>query len=273
MPRIYPTIVKKTTVVSGVASPLYIENAHLRDSYSVASSMPDSAHLRDAYSVASSQPDSVHVRDAYSLTLNGSWGDTAHFREAGIYTLTSLRCSRTGTPDADQMSDGWVDQASTGTNHGNESLQCKGASSVPGSDQKIAFLQVDLTRLSGVHAASGGGSLTFIASTSNALLATSLSVGFAVQASRWFTESTMTYATGRPTPSVTALTGPSIATGAAASYTVTFTQAQLNTMLGNWVIFQFTTAGGAVPDTVTILSRDNATDSNRPAITLAVTIP
>ncbi len=243
---------------------------HLRDGLAVGSSQPESLHVRDALTFAPLLPESLHVRDA--LTMGSSRTETLHARDAGAYNLTSLVVGRSGTPDADQMSDGWVDQASTGTNHGNESLQCKGASTAPGSDAKIAFLQLDLTRLTGCHAGAAGATLTVRASTSNGVVATTVTFGWAVQATKWFTESSMTWATGRPIPAQTFSTF-SVATGAVATYTVTFTQAQLNTMIGNWVIFEFQTAGAAAPDTVTVLSRDDATASNRPAFTASLIIP
>lgn len=262
---------------AGTTVPTYTYNEalHIRDARIFGWTRNEALHIRDADVFGWTRDEALHIRDAYSLTAAPTYDDHLRLIDAFSMQLTSLIVGRSGTPDTDQISDAYADQlaANAGTNFGNASLQAKGASTAPGSDQKIAWIQVDLTKVTGVTAGAAGGSITFKASTSNLLIATALTVGFAVQASRWFTESTMTWNTGRPTPTTTALTGPSVATGAAASYTVTFTQAQLDTMIGKWVIFQFTTAGGALPDTVTILSRDDATASNRPSFTAAFKLP
>lgn len=262
-----------TPTSGGGGGPQFNEPLHMRDASRWGWVGAEPLHMRDTGVWGWAKDEPLHLPDGYTITAAPTYNDHLRLVDAATLPVASLIVGRSGTPDTDQISDGWVDQASSGTNHGNESLQAKGASTAPGSDQKIGFLQVDLTRVTGMTAGSAGGSLTFMASTSNALLATALAVGFAVQASQWFTESTMTYATGRPNPAFTSLTGPSIAPGAAAAYTVTFTQAQLATMIGNWALFRFTTAGGAVPDTVTVLSRDNATAGNRPAFTAAFKIP
>lgn len=275
MPRIRvssPTTVTGGSSGGGGGSPttIYDDDLRLVDAYRFGSTRNDPLRLIDAARLGSTRNDPVRLVDAYRITATASRNDLLRLDDAGRYQLTDLIVGRSGTPDTDQMSDAWVDQAATGVNHGNESLLVKGKTTV-GSDERASYLQVDLTRVTGHSAGTAGGSLAYIASTSSILTATTLNVTFAVQAARWFTESTVTWATG-PVQTPTSLANQSIATGAAATYTTTFTQAQLSTMLGNWVLFTFRSPTGALTDTITILSRDNATASNRPKFSAALTI-
>lgn len=269
----------KVSVGSGGGSaggngPQYNEALHIRDAFNLKPSRDEPLHIRDSFDLHPSRNEALHIRDAYSITATSTRNEALHIRDAASYTMTSAQFGASGTPDSDKSGDGWGDQASAATTHGTEvTMLCKGGSTAPGSDIRFAFLEFDLTGVTGCTATASGGSLTFVASTSNAVLATGLTVGFAVQATKWFTESTLNW-TNRPTPTLTNLTPTtSVATGAAAAYTVTFTQAQLNTMIGKWLLFQFSTAGGAAPDTVTIVTREGATTANRPKLTTAYTIP
>ena len=228
--------------------------------------LPDLLALEEVPVLGFLLPEPLALDDV--LSMESLQVDDFSLNESEIlFPLSGWVVGRSGTPDTDPMSDGWADQASTGTNHGNGSLLAKGKSTVL-NDERQAFLQIDLTRLGGGMTSIVGAfsELHFITSTSSAVLQTPLTIAYAVQASQWFTESTMTWATGRPTPTFTTLVNSpeNIQVGAARSYLMEIGDTELDAMIGNWVVFRFTTPGAAAPETVTILSRDNATESNRP---------
>lgn len=254
----------------GGATLVIDDDIGLGDGYLFGSSQDERLRLDDGYLFGSSQDDALGLADGYTLTAVSERNDGFDVDDAGRMTITDLIVGRSGTPDTDQMVDGWADRAATGVNHGNESLLVKGNSTVPGTDSRRGFLYVDLTRLSGFVSGANGASLTYIASTSSASN-TTLQIAFAAVTPQPFTESTLTWA-NQPTPAFTSLNNRQIATGAAAAYTSALTQAQLDTCLGKWLLIRFQTADAAVPPTITILSRDNATAANRPKFTAALEI-
>lgn len=272
MPTAYRVTRGGNTSGAGAATApvAYNEPLVLRDTAAWGVTRNEPLKMRDAMLMGVSRAESLRVQDAYSVTATRTENDNLKLDDTGAYTLTDLIVGRSGTPDTDQMSDAWIDQTATTTNHGNESIQVKGVSTAPGSDEKRGFIQLDLTRVTGHSAATAGATLTIIASHTG-LVATNLTLNFATQATRWFTESTLTWNT-RPTGSITALPAISVAAGAAASYAITISQTNLAAMLGKWVLILMQSPTAAVPPTFTILSRDNATASNRPKFTAALTI-
>lgn len=257
----------------GAASPTstFGDALALDDSYTHRPARSEIGVFVDAYRHRPQRNDPVTVADAYTMTTGASRNDTAVLDDAGRYQLTDLLVGRSGTPDTDMMSDAWVDQASTGTNHGNESLLIKQPSTAPGSDARRAYLQLNLTSLSGHTAGAAGATLSIVASQTG-VTAASFNVQYATQASRWFTESTLTWA-NRPAGTPAVLPSVSVAAGAAATYAISIAQADLAAMLGTWVLFILLNGtAAAVPPTFTVLSRDNATASNRPKFSAALTI-
>lgn len=257
---------------TGGAGPEFDEPLTVTDAGIMGFAKNEPLVMADAAVMGFAKNEPLLLPDDYAMTDLFAYDDPLTLDDAFAMTAADLIVGRSGTPDTDQISDAWVDQAAPTVNHGNESLQSKQPSTVPGSDDKFAYIQVDLTRVTGVTAGAAGGTLAIIASIPG-ILVTSLATFFAVSTSPFITESTLTW-NNQPAPSWTALNVLSIAVGAAATYTVTFTQAQLATMIGKWVVFGFGSNNAvAVPVTVTILSRDNATASNRPKFTAAYKVP
>jgi hypothetical protein len=223
----------------------------------------------------SALPDTVKATDAFSQVIAGSWPDTIKTTDAGLAQLATWIVGRSGSPDADKWGDGWTDQASTGTNHGNESLLVKGKSTAL-NDERRAFIAIDLTHIAGSSRVAGATGdvntfLTFIASTSSPLTATAVDPYYSTHASRPFTESTLNWS-NQPAGG-TLISRFNVQPGAAQSFNLTLSKTIIDDAIGKWLLIQFHGVSSVAPDTVTILSRDNATASNRPSLTSYFQIP
>ncbi len=215
--------------------------------------------------------ETVSRLDAYRIpTMTIKPPETLQRGDLAIFTVGPLTAvSRSGSPDADDWGDAWTDATigQTGVNHGNVNpLQCGQAAA--GIAVQRAYIKINLTRFTGLTAIGGAHTFTFMASHSVALLAETLSFNCQGQAGNPFTESTIVQTNQPATP--TAITRSfSVAAGAAQLFTVTFTDAEMNQLLGKWVLIVF--IEGPALTTFSIPSREDATTTNRMTITFKAT--
>jgi hypothetical protein len=212
-------------------------------------------------------PENATVDDALRATVIATYAEDAQVNDLMKLQLLNVDVARSATPDTDPVADGWTDQAATGVVHGNESLIVKGKSTV-GTDERLAHLLIDLSQYTSWTAGGTGLTLTIKASNAGAVLAETITWSAQDTAARSFTESTLTW-TNQPATAATRGTGTfSVpAGGAVGTYALTITPANLTACLGRWLLITFSAASTALPNTVTVLSRDNATAGNRPTYT------
>jgi hypothetical protein len=257
---ILPDKVKLTDALSIPAGTItFPDKVKVTDQMAMTLTMtPDKLKITDGFGVNKLiLPDNLKIRDGFG-THSLVVPDNLKVRDALTLATFSTNGARSGTPDNDFAGDAWGDQANPGVNHGADTgIQCLPA--VLGASEKRAWVKFDLTRFSNLTAFVGGTHFfrsVFVnasVAVANVITATISQNG----ASSPFTESTVTW-TAPPTAG-TVIRAPtmSIPTGTS-TQTLTFTDADVNSMLGNWVLLAFTD-----PNTTDVLttinSRENAT--------------
>lgn len=279
--RIFPVIRRVTsTIAGGTATALWAEDSNVADEPVMGAVLTEDASVDDAfaYLIAKEGEDS-QVDDAWSQFILSAYAEDTNVNDLTQIQVLSVDVSRTGTPDSDMMFDAWTDQASPSTNHGNESLKCKGASVAPGSDVRNAYIAIDLTALTGftgVNLLNGNTqafSITIQVANSNGLLASSMNWSLRYTTLKPFTESTVAYNAAGNLGTAVNITSGSVsvpAGGGFSAFTIGTTAALMAPAWGNWLVLFLTGANGAAPDTYTIKSRDDATTANRPTFSLAI---
>lgn len=219
-----------------------------------------------------SNPENATADDAGLIPLMAPlFAEDATANDLTKCVISTVDVSRSGTPDSDKMFDGYANQlaATAGTNFGNANLQVKGVSTAPGSDAQNAYIAVDLTDLANFTAGNTGFTLTYQASQNALLAATTDTLVWTItrSATKPFTESTMTWNT-KPAAGTAVSNGTNTVAGAntVGTFTATASAAQLGAALGQWLLITFTAATAALPNTFTIISRDQA--AQRPTWTL-----
>lgn len=190
--------------------------------------------------------------------------DTAKLKpdKLSLVRITNANVGRSGSPDADVAGDAWIDKANTGTNHGNEDLSVNGEVL---NTEKRGLLEFDFTKFGNLTRLAGGTHrFVFRASHSAAVGSNDLRVRLTTQASRPFTESTVTW-TGEPAEGANLKSvAVAVTAGAAADYTITISDAEMANFLGNWVYVRMLSEATLPATVFTVVSRDNATAANRP---------
>lgn len=208
--------------------------------------------------------------------IRSSYGPVLGFNDAMNHvTVANWTCGRSATPDTDPCGDGWIDQASTGTNHGNENpLLAKGKSTLA-NDERKAVIKFNLTtaRLSGLLAYVGGSHFFRLQVTNTSvLLAVDVTLTLRRDDANPFTESTLTWNT--PTaggPVGDALIKSQVTNfgaGVSGPAFLQLTDAQLDDLLGDWGILTVTTPTAAAPITVEVVSREAAVAALPPRMNL-----
>lgn len=238
---------------------------------------PEPAQVDDALSLLIAQQlEDVTLDDAWVHFGAPVYSDDAQVNDKVVMTMLDVDVSRTGTPDNDLMFDAYTNQtaATAGTNFGNADLLVRGPASIGNANERKAYLAIDFTGMTGfgqnnqLNGFTSAFGLTIQFSNSNGLVAATLNVNFRAVASKPFTESTITWNNS----TALATTGTSVASttrsvpagGGFSASTFFLTASNMSNIWGNWMLVVFSMAGAAIPDTVTIRSRDNATASNRP---------
>lgn len=249
----------------------FSEDATAEDILKVATVHSEDATVDDSLtSVLVTNPEAATADDLFAVPLVfPAFSEDATANDVAKVVLLSVDVARSGTPDSDLMFDAYIDQlaAVAGNNFGNADLKVKGKATVTNDEQR-GLLALKLTDFTSWTANNTGLTFSVKAATSSILVATTVTWTATRSAAQPFTESTVTW--NAPPPAGTAVTSGtfSVATGAAQAFTFTITAAQLGACLGQWLLVTFTCASAALPDTVTVTSRDNATASNRPTFAI-----
>lgn len=212
--------------------------------------------------------DTAAATDNLFADLDAVWLESLGHDDALTSVLiANWTCGRSGTPDTDPTGDAWIDQASAGTNHGNETpLIAKGKSTLA-NDERRACLFFDFTRYSGLTAKPGGThTVTLRCTNTSVLLAVDLTVALARRAAtRPFTESTITWTIGDGTATAIKNVVQNIAANSTVDVVCTLTDAELDLVLTDgWLRLRCTTPTAAAPISVNIASRESATVADRP---------
>jgi hypothetical protein len=266
-------------VTLDVPTARWSEDVSAGDAPVIGSALTEDASVDDALALMlAKMNEDTSVDDAWSQFILSAYNEDASVNDLALMRLLNVDVARTGTPDSDLMFDAWTDQTSTGTNHGNATLQCRGVTTVsPTNDEQRAYLAIDLTGLAGCAVGDylpGPASFTLDiqAANSNILTATTLTCECRSVSTKPFTESTVTWASPPTLGTSLGTTTVSVAAGGGfAAYTLRFTFAQISTLPGNWMLLIFTgpsAATAALRDTFTIKSRDDATAGNRPKFSI-----
>jgi hypothetical protein len=257
-----PTFLMSETVARGEA---------MRDTLR----LPEQLARGDVIRVTPKLNEQIARADAHKIpTLSFKTTDTVKRTDLATFSIGPLSAvSRSGSPDGDDWGDAWTDATvgNTGVNHGNaDPLQSSNLSS---ATETRAFIEINLTRFTGLTAVGGVHTLTLQAANGNLVQNATVTLNFGAQAGRPFTESTITQANQPATPALftKTITMPAGDSVTYASYSVTFTDAQMNQLLGNWVLIVITSAA-ADATAHNYRSRENATVGNRAALTFKVQI-
>lgn len=249
------------------------DDATTADDFRVISLLAEDATTDDAIRLLLlTNPENATADDSLTIPLMLSdYAEDATTNDLTKVIINTVDVSRSGTPDSDKMFDGYANQlaASAGTNFGNANLLVKGVSTAPGSDAENGYIVIDLTDLTNFTAGGTGFTLTYQASQNALLAATTDTLVWTLtrSATKPFTESTMTWNT-KPAAGTAVSNGTNTVSGAntVGTFTATATAAQIAPALGQWLMCTFTAATAALPNTFTVISRDQA--ANRPTWTL-----
>lgn len=227
----------------------------------------DDAGASDAVVLTNSRPDAAGAGDnqikltpgptdtaGASDSLSSVTGSATPTDDGGASDVLKLEVqetaqARSGTPDSDSWGDAWVDRTvgQTGVNHGNETTMT--VSAVTALTEQDGYLEFNGTRLSATLVDDGAQStLTFKVQWATVALSpnATLQVDFQTSAGRPFTESTVNASNRARFNSAAPFSQRTFVAaqdGTLRTHVVTFTAAELNAILGNWLLVQFT-----VPD-------------------------
>lgn len=311
MAKIFSTVVKRfTTIISGVANLIWPETVNASDADKGSTALPESANAVDAESDTTALPEVANVSDAMVGSGTGSQAETVNSSDASAASSATPETvnvsevasgtfapldtanasdamgSQTATlPETVNSSDGvllvisgvepqgdnWTDQASTGTNHGTDATLISKGKSTLSSDERRAFMEWNLTGLTGFeadpNAASPRGRVTFRNTMSGSVLAVTLASDLQSNATQPFVEASQNWSnqadfTSRQTFST------NIPDTTPAFINLDLSDATVNAIIGQWVQLKIAQATAALPPTHTIDSREAATAANRPVLTL-----
>lgn len=267
------------TTTTNVPSARWSEDTNVSDEPVIGLKLADDVNVDDAFAyLIAKEGEDFNVDDGWSQFIQAAFDETANFNDLTKMLILNVINGPSGTPDNDFMFDSRTNQAAATTNYGNSTIMiAKGASTVPGSDESRGYLCVDLTGFSGCtgftdSSALFGNSayLQFRASNSNALLASNMSWAIYYNASKPFTESTVTWNAPPSLGTLLASGTISVAAGGAfANYSIAINAAGMSLCYGKYMTFVFTGTGGALPDTYTVQARDHGTVGQRPFFNFA----
>jgi uncharacterized repeat protein (TIGR01451 family) len=261
-PLLLPDKVKITDLVTVTGTPLFPDKVKVTDAFG-----PDTLVLRDKLKLTDGfgthtllLPDKVKITDNLIIP-SGTFTFTDKVKETDKLTLTfSTHCPRSASPNQDAMSDSWDDQANATTNHGADT-QLQVIVPVLGMNEKRCFIQFDM-RIFTNFTALTGGTHQFQTTVNNAnavqnpgahLTATLAQNGNAA----FFQETSVTWNSPPAAGTTIATYTITVPNTGNTTMTVAFTDAQVNSMLGNYCMLSF--VGTNTLDTVTLMnSRENA---------------
>lgn len=210
--------------------------------------------------------DSLFLEDLFAVSGEHARPDTVRLSDTRQAQLSNWVIPASGTPDADPMGDGEVQQAAATTNFGSAATAVVQGSAL-GSTRE-AFLKLDLRRFAGWQAQNDAAAdfvLTLTAQETLLGVAGNLIVAVGTTAGDPFTESTLTW-NNRPTSATLGNTFASV--GALGVYNFNF-GTLLDSMLGNWCFFRISN-GAAGTNQHTVRMRNHATNADRPRFAMNI---
>lgn len=184
--------------------------------------------------------------------------ETRRLADVGLFGPFTYRTrARSGTPDTDEWGDAWTDGllANQGVNHGNADPLA--IANLTSATETRGFVEFNFTRFTGLFGSGSAHTFNFRASTATNLASNSLTLNFGAQASRWFTESTITWSNQPATPTLFTKSVTVVGDAAYPTYSVTLSDAELNLLLGKWGLIVFTEPATSALG-ISVLSRENA---------------
>lgn len=196
---------------------------------------------------------------------------TESLRKTDIATFTVgplTAVTRSGTPDNDMWGDAGTNSAlgQTNTNYGNLTpLLIRGDV----TETRKAYFKINLTGFSGLTATGNVHTLTYKADNTD-LIAATLRFAAQGQTGNPFTESTMTHNNAPAIPTAITRTQSLPGSSGFTLYTVTFTDAEMNQLLGKWALIVLHVTG-ILELNVHVLTRE-ATAADRMTLTFKVQV-
>lgn len=255
------TLIQKVASSSGTSFAPH-EPTNRSDAAATKLSVIETTNRSDKAAFVHALAENTNRGDTPKLTLVTKTPDTENRTDLGNVVMKLTAISRSASPDSDSWGDAWTDSTvgQTGTNNGNSTPLQFGNVTV---GTKLAYIQIDLTKFKNLTATGAAHTLVFQV-VNNDVTSTAFQVAMQGQAGKPFTESTLTQSNQPATPS--AITRAPTAAVGANTITVTLTNAEMQQLLGNWVLIVLGKSFAGT-NAWTMPSREDATASNRMALT------
>lgn len=200
---------------------------------------------------------------ADDLAVKALLTEDANVNDLTMVLLYLVSGDRSGTPDADPMCDGWIDQAAPTVNHGAEATMLVRGKSTLANDERRVGIEVDLTWAGDWTFIETGFQLGILVSHTTIGLTANLDWVAFTATTRPFVESTWNWNTALPALTQIANGAIVVPAGAATAQGLTIAPAQAATLPGKWLFIRFTAVTATAPPTFTINTRENAASPPR----------
>ena len=244
------------------------------DQPKITSRAAESVGLSDSTAMTTATRDSVKVRAVPVTELTATPVDSLAQSDAASFSIVwaqnAANFARTGTPDSDFLTDGWVDGANTNVNHGNEAnLQVQADNALTlATDPKEAFVKVTLNDFVGVEASPSAEppmQLSFRVQNTGLVVASTVNWDLRRQSSSPFTESTLNYS-NRPQGGTSVTSGTfSVAPNSIVTHSISLTRPQLNACIQDgFVYIRFWISGSLDSNLIHIRGRETTVAATPP---------
>lgn len=267
MPKIFPVVVKRTTINVSDATPTatFNESVDLADPVvNVMTLSGEGVELDDPLiNALALESDGAFLGDGFDVPdVSADVPDTVEPADANAVTFVwTPSVAELGSGTGVMWQDAWTDSSSANANHvtdGGLAVQHTGLGA-----SKEAYYEFDLTKFSG-FVADGDSTLRVVYTNSNVGAVSNMTVNYSTSASQIFNEATLT---DNNKPNVaTFLSNITYAQGTNQVANLTIPEAAVNAMLGKWVAIRFFTTGSQL-NAIQVFGKD-AIAALRPTLTL-----
>ncbi|MDQ6719333.1 MAG: hypothetical protein M3003_00885 [Candidatus Dormibacteraeota bacterium] len=274
--KLYPVVVRKTTTVAGGGPTFTIADAAgAAEAITQPWRLPEAAGAADtAVAMVANPTEYIGATDSLNVAGVPKYSDCAGPGDAVVLVAAEAAQGRSPTPDADSWGDAWVDRllANQGVNHGAAAALTVSAGSA--LSQTDGYAKIDFRRFASLVGGAGASTLTFAAlwSAFTATPAGTLLVDLVSNAASPWTESTITANNRARFTSSSPYSRRSFGAvfdGVTRTHTITFTPAEVNDFVGNWLELQFTVAD-LTAASIGVQSREAAVATDRPSYSLSL---
>lgn len=278
--KLWVALIEDSAVDDSIAMRLsFAEDSAVDDAFSIslATSLAEDSSVDDTLAILGALSEDGSVGDDIVLKLafaeDGSADDQFKFdvvlaedsgvNDSSLLALSAIKSARSGAPSADFIQDSFVRQNAPSTNFGSSTThEVNGPG--PTGTQQLLYIQVDMTKFLGVDAnpSAAFGLRLSIPFNNPALVAGAVLVSIGFQASKPFVEDSVTFNT-KPTELTNIANAVSRALPAGTSaQNWDLAPANLNSAMGNWLLFTFKITSLVDLSIYTAPSRESTSGSN-----------